>query len=79
MTPENKKSKRMVGVFLLGCVLLNYPVLSLFNRTVLFFGIPVLYAYMFSVWACLIFLIFLVTRIRPRPAKTLPQAEGGDA
>jgi hypothetical protein len=31
MTPENKKSKRLVALFLFGFVLLNYPILSLLN------------------------------------------------
>ena len=69
MTPENKKSKRLMGVFFLGCVLLNYPLLSLFNRPLILFGIPLLYLYMFAVWASLIVLIFLATRMRPRPTR----------
>lgn len=46
--------QRLVAIFLLGCVLFNYPLLYLFNspRTVL--GIPLLYAYIFGVWAAFI-------------------------
>ncbi len=38
--------QRLVGLFLLGCMLFNYPLLSLFNHPVSqVFGIPLLYAY----------------------------------
>ena len=76
MTPENKKSKRLMGVFFLGCVLLNYPLLSLFNRPLILFGIPLLYLYVFAVWTSLIILIYLGTRMRPPPAR---RHEGPDA
>ena len=46
--------ERLVAVFLCGCVLFNYPLLSLFDRGVAFFGIPVLFAYVFAAWAGLI-------------------------
>ena len=46
--------ERLVAVFLIGCVLFNYPVLSLFDRGAELFGIPLLYAYVFAAWAGLI-------------------------
>ena len=61
MTRENAKGRRLVGVFLLGCFLLNYPILSLFNLEKLLFGVPLLYCYMFFVWAALIGLVILIT------------------
>ena len=79
MTPENKKSKRLMGVCLLGCILLNYPILSLFNRPTLFFGIPALYFYMFAAWAVLIALIYLVTRSRRRPSARQPTSQPEDS
>ena len=60
MTPENKKSKRLVALFLFGFVLLNYPILSLLNINITVFGLPLLYIYIFSVWGLLIFLSALV-------------------
>ena len=50
-----------MALFLLGCLLFFYPLLSLFNtaRTVL--GVPMLYAYLFAAWAALIVLMALVT------------------
>lgn len=46
--------QRLAALFLLGCVLFNYPVLFLFNKTGGMFGIPALYLYIFGAWACLI-------------------------
>jgi hypothetical protein len=60
MTPENKKSKRLVALFLFGFVLLNYPILSLLNINITVFGLPLLYIYIFGVWGLLIFLSALV-------------------
>ena len=60
MNPSTQKSQRLVGLFLLGALLFNYPLLALFNRTAEVLGIPVLYAYIFSAWALLIGLLALV-------------------
>ena len=79
MTPENKKSKRLMGVCLLGWVLLNYPILSLFDRPVLLFGIPVLFLYVFFAWACLIVLIYLGTRTRLQTTDRPIRREDPDA
>ena len=54
------KSQRLVAVFLLGLLLFNYPLVALFNRAAVVFGIPVLYAYIFGAWAVLIALLALV-------------------
>lgn len=54
---------RLAATFLLGCVLLNYPVLSLFARPVEVLGVPLLYAYVFVVWAFLIALMAVVVEL----------------
>ena len=46
--------QRLVAIVLLGGVLFNYPVLSLFSKPGALFGIPLLYLYVFAVWALLI-------------------------
>ena len=46
--------QRLVAVFLLGCVLFNYPLIALFNKPGDVFDIPLLYFYLFGVWALLI-------------------------
>lgn len=48
---------RLVAVFLAGCILVNYPILFLFNRVSDVAGIPLLYAYIFGVWTLLVALM----------------------
>jgi hypothetical protein len=53
-------SQRFVALCMLGLLLFNYPILALFNVSGTFFGIPILYAYIFIAWAALIALMALV-------------------
>ena len=57
--------QRLAAIFLMGCILLNYPILSLFTRPARIAGIPLLYVYLFGTWALLIGLMALVIE-RPR-------------
>jgi hypothetical protein len=59
MTLQRPINQRLVSVFLLGCVLFTFPLLSLFNSAQLVFGIPVFYAYLFVVWALFIGMLAL--------------------
>lgn len=59
-----KKGQKLFFLFLLFLVLMGFPVLSIFNLEKLFFGIPVLYLYLFSSW--LAFIIFLFFALRNR-------------
>ena len=63
MTLDSAISRRLFGLFLLGVILFNYPILSIFNLEKFWFGIPMLYLYMFSAWLLLILLIGFVTRV----------------
>ncbi|OAI50163.1 hypothetical protein AYO46_02940 [Betaproteobacteria bacterium SCGC AG-212-J23] len=58
------KGQRLIALFVLGCLLFNYPVLSLFNVPAVAFGVPVLYAYIFVAWALLVGLMALVVEAR---------------
>ncbi|MFH1983650.1 MAG: hypothetical protein ABIL58_17545 [Pseudomonadota bacterium] len=58
------KYRRLIGLFILGCLLFNYPILSIFDRAVLIGGIPLLYLYLFTAWAVVIMLIALICRPR---------------
>lgn len=49
--------QRLVLVFLLGLVLLNDPVMSLFDKGISISGMPLIYLYLMVVWAGLIGLI----------------------
>ncbi|KON80658.1 hypothetical protein PA01_02480 [Azoarcus sp. PA01] len=46
--------QRLVAVFLTGVLLFNYPVLSLFDRPEPFLGLPMLWVFLFGIWALLL-------------------------
>ena len=60
MDKHQVKGQRLVALSMLGFLVFNYPLLALFNDRGFFFGISVLYAYIFLSWALLILLIALV-------------------
>ena len=60
MNKPNIKIERLAVLFVLGCLLFNYPLLALFNRSVLLGGVPLLYVYVFGAWALLIGLLALM-------------------
>jgi hypothetical protein len=64
MKREEAKAQRLVALFILGCLLFNYPILSLFNVAATVFGVPVLYAYIFAAWALLVALMAYVVEVR---------------
>ncbi|MPZ42928.1 MAG: hypothetical protein GEV05_05910 [Betaproteobacteria bacterium] len=65
MREPNIDPQKLVATFLLGAVLFNYPILSLFNRAAAILGIPVVYAYIFLAWGGLIALtVWIVERRR---------------
>ena len=59
------KGQRLVALFLLGWLLFNYPLLDLFTSETALAGIPLLYVYLFFVWALLIVLMMLVVEREP--------------
>ncbi|MEW5910227.1 MAG: hypothetical protein AB1659_10545 [Thermodesulfobacteriota bacterium] len=73
MTGDKEKSRRLMALFLLGSVLFNYPVLSLFNLNLLCFGIPVLYVYIFSIWIALIVITIRITRYSQKSDQDQPR------
>jgi len=46
------RRERLIGLFILGLILFNPPILNLFGGTV--FGWPALYVYLFVAWALII-------------------------
>jgi len=56
------KTSKVIGIFLLGFVLLNFPIINLFTKDQFIFGIPSLYIYFFMVWVILIIFIARTTR-----------------
>jgi hypothetical protein len=60
----NIKGQRLAALFLLGFLLFNYPLLTLFAGSIHVLGVPLLYVYVFAVWALLIGLMALVVEKR---------------
>ncbi len=56
------KTDGLIGIFFLGCGLISYPILTVFNVKTMVFGIPLLYMYIFVVWFVIIVLIYSFTR-----------------
>jgi hypothetical protein len=54
--------ERLALLFLLGALLLNFPILAIFNQAATLGGIPVLYLYLFGVWAAGIVVAFVLAR-----------------
>ncbi len=70
MNSRSQKVMKLVGVFYLGCVFFNYPILSLFNINTFIMGLPLLYIYLFAAWAAIIALILVITEIGPKQKKS---------
>ena len=60
MAKPGRKGERLVGLFLLGCLLFNFPLLALFNVRGTVLGVPVVYAYLFGAWTLLIALVAVI-------------------
>ncbi len=56
------KSQYLTALFFLGLVLLNYPILAIYNVHGKVLGIPVLFFMVFFFWALLITLTFWVVK-----------------
>jgi hypothetical protein len=61
---DQDRGKRLVAVFLLGTVLLNFPLLTVVEAGRNLFGLPPLFLYLFGVWAGLIVLLALLVERR---------------
>ena len=65
MTEEARRRDQLIGVFVLGVILFNPPLLDLFSGTMLF-GWPLLYIYIFAAWAAVIACAAIVVERRHR-------------
>ena len=56
----DRRGQRLAAVFAFGALVLNYPIVSLVSFESTVFGIPVLYLYLFFIWAVLIGMMALI-------------------
>ena len=62
--PVKRNQERLIALFFVGVLVLNYPLLHLFGAPALWLGIPVLYLYLFTCW--LVFIVFLALLMERR-------------
>jgi predicted permease len=72
MSPVRRKIQRLLVLFAFGCLAINYPLLALFSKKSLWFGIPALYLYLFFLWFLFILLIAIVTERKKLPKTSFP-------
>ena len=72
MSPVRRKIQRQLALFAFGCVALNYPLLALFSKISLWYGIPVLFLYLFVLWVLFIICIAIVTERKKLPRTSFP-------
>ncbi|WP_245326242.1 hypothetical protein [Hymenobacter wooponensis] len=59
---EQRRGQRLLFVSLLFAVLLNFPLLAVFDHSGRVLGIPVLYLYVLLAWATLVLLTGLLVK-----------------
>ncbi len=60
MNKYRLKGQQLAVVFIMGCLLFNYPLLFVFSHNTLVWGIPLLYLYIFITWALMITLMIII-------------------
>jgi hypothetical protein len=64
---ESSKTQRLLGLFALGWLLLNVPLLTLWDRPVMLWGVPLMPLALFGGWAVLIALAAWVAEAHGEP------------
>ncbi|MFZ5870291.1 MAG: hypothetical protein ACOYXW_07190 [Actinomycetota bacterium] len=61
---EETRAGRLVALAVAAFVLFNYPILGLFDVEALVLGVPLVWLYVFAVWAALVVAVGLTVRGR---------------
>jgi membrane protein implicated in regulation of membrane protease activity len=64
---DTERGKRLIALFLLGVVLLNFPMLAVVDAGGQVLGLPPLFVYLFGAWAGLILVLALIVERRSAP------------
>jgi hypothetical protein len=78
MSITKRQGERLIGLLLIGLIAINYPLLTLFSKSVLWFGIPALYLYLFVFWALFIGLAAAVMEKSESSGSDAQRPEAGD-
>lgn len=57
-----RTGEKLALLFVLGGLLLNFPVLAIFNRATTVAGVPILYLYLFGLWCAGIVAVAVLAR-----------------
>ena len=82
MQAQSRRRELLIALFLLAVLLLTPPLLIVFNQATRLLGVPLLYLYLFVVWAVLIALVALTVERRDAaddPAKADTEAPGRES
>ena len=60
MSRQSVTGERLIFLFLIGVLLFNPPMLSIFNVPEYLFGIPLLYIYLFACWGVLLLFLAII-------------------
>ena len=63
MKKSGIQGERLVGLFMLAVLLINPPLILIFDRPTTLAGLPILYLYLFVAWAALIALLVVVSEL----------------
>lgn len=69
ISPLRSRRERLIALTIVSVLAFNYPLLSLFNYPILVLGIPLLYLYLFCVWAIFIALVAWILESQSRRTK----------
>lgn len=61
------RSPKQISLFLAALLLFNFPLIGLFSKDHLLWGLPLLYVYLFFAWACLIAITAWISRRQSYP------------
>lgn len=78
MINSSRQHARLVLIFIIGVIGLNYPILALFSKPAKWFGIPVLYFYFYIFWLFFIasLALTLADKTKPREEKRKTKNKG---
>lgn len=82
MALDKPKNEKLIALFILGLLAFNYPLLALFSKPTLCFGLPTLFFYLFLFWGGFILMLALVMgkrkKTRPGPLAEAESSAPGD-
>ncbi len=79
MSASKRQGERLTVLLLIGLIAINYPIMALFSKTVLWFGIPALYLYLFTFWVVFIGLAAAIMEKREPPESNTNHQGNGDS